>query len=121
MFSLLQTAYCTGHPEGSAHKPFRMPRGLLQELLLLASLGSLATTELKVQTNSKVYATDASPDGAGIVCADVGQDVTAELAGGRTRGGFTPDYCRLQEQPCKKLVLPLKKPKIGLAITLLVL
>ena len=96
LFAVLQVAYNTGHPAGEPHSPFRMSRELQQELLLLAILGTPASTDLKVQPDPHVFATDASPDGAGIVSAKVGQAVTSELYRRADTRGF---YTRLLSPP----------------------
>ena len=59
-------------------------------------LGSLATTNLKAEVSATVYATDASPDGAGIVCAEVGQPVASELFRRADTRGF---HTRLLSPP----------------------
>ena len=102
LFSLLQAAYHVGHPEGCPVSPFRMPRTLQVELWMLSVLGPLSITNLKAQVSSFVYATDASPDGAGIVCANVGQEVASELFRRADNRGFhtrllSPPGAALQE------------------------
>ena len=102
LFSLLHAAYHVGHPEGCPVSPFRMPRTLQVELWMLSVLGPLSITNLKAQVSPFVYATDASPDGAGIVCANVGQEVASELFRRADNRGFhtrllSPPGAALQE------------------------
>ena len=81
-----------------------MPRALQTELYMLSILGPLAITNLKAPVSPTVYATDASPDVcAGIVCANVGQRVSADLFRRADNRGFhtrllSPPGAALQER-----------------------
>ena len=82
LFSLLHVAYHVSHRDGDDDAPFRMPRDLQQALQLTSILGFLAVlafTDLKTQVASQVFASDASPEGAGIVACNVGATAAREL------------------------------------------
>ena len=75
LFAIFQGAYHVSHPSGNPGTPFR--RDLVQELQLASVLGLVA--DLKEQVCPVAFATDASPEGAGIVGCKVGTPVAAEI------------------------------------------
>ena len=79
MFALFSESCSMSHLHGKPSEPFRMPRALQQELQLAAALGMLASTSLRTQVCETVFATDASPEGAGLVSCAVGAEVAKEL------------------------------------------
>ena len=103
LFAIFEVAYHVSHPSGNPSTPFRMPRGLVQELQLASVLGLAAVADLKAQVCPVVFATDASPEGAGIVGCKVGMPVAAEIFRRADMRGFhtrllSPISAYLQEQ-----------------------
>ena len=88
LFALFQEVYQVGHPQGLPDEPFRLPRPVQQELQLVAVLGALASTDLKAAICPTVFATDASPAGAGIVACSLGQRTVQELLRRADTRGF---------------------------------
>ena len=62
-----------------ADEVFSLHRDTLNELLALSALGPLIQTDLRVSYVDKLFAMDASPDGAGLVEADLPNSVVKEL------------------------------------------
>ena len=99
LFAIFQGAYHVSHPSGNPGTPFR--RDLVQELQLASVLGLVA--DLKEQVCPVAFATDASPEGAGIVGCKVGTPVAAEIFRRADLRGFharllSPISAYLQEQ-----------------------
>lgn len=96
LFSLIQTLYNEGAPDGSETSPFLLTRAAQQELQLLSLLGPTALTQLRSQVSDNLYATDASPEGAGAVRCRVGRRVAQEIFRRCESRGF---HTRLLSKP----------------------
>ena len=70
-----------------------LSRRALCELQVLAVLGPVAQSDLRVQHSPKLYCTDASPTGGAVIYANVGSQVTEELWRHTEQRGF---YTKLQ-------------------------
>ena len=82
--------YRCASPDGCRGSPFRLGTWSRNELLLLSILGPFSLTDMRADFDPVVYAADASPYGLGVVAAEVGKPVVAELwrradVQGRTR------------------------------------
>lgn len=90
LFSLVHQLYGEGPVEGNESTPFKPSKKAREEMQLLAILGPTSLTQLRAQVAPKLYATDASPVGAGAVSAEVGSVVAQEIyRRGDTRGFHT--------------------------------
>ena len=90
LFSLMFHVYRCASPDGCRGSPFRLGTWSRNELLLLSILGPFSLTDMRADFDPVVYAADASPYGLGVVAAEVGKPVVAELwrradVQGRTR------------------------------------
>ena len=62
-----------------AHKFFCLSRQSRNELLILAAVGPIAQTDLKVSYAPKMFCTDASPSGAAVVQCEITSEASKEL------------------------------------------
>ncbi|CAL1149836.1 unnamed protein product [Cladocopium goreaui] len=76
LFSLIELMY----NEGPVSKGFRPSQALRAEMQVLALLGMTAMSQLRTQVGPTMYATDASPDGAGAVSSTVEPGLAREIA-----------------------------------------
>lgn len=92
LFSVMDSLF----KDGLDHDPdavFCLSRQSLNELQILAMLGPVAQSDLRVCYSKHVYMTDASPSGGAVVRAEVGPKVSQEIWRHTEQKGF---YTKLQ-------------------------
>ena len=92
LFSIVDQLFKEGR-DLEKHVVFRLSRKAINELQLLACLGLTAQSDLRVGYSSKLYCTDASPEGASVIAADVGVEASKEIWRHTEQRGY---YTRLQ-------------------------
>ena len=80
LFSLIELMYNEGPVSKGHTEPFRPSQALRAEMQVLALLGMTAMPQLRTQVGPTMYATDASPDGAGAVSSTVEPGLAREIA-----------------------------------------
>ena len=80
LFSLIELMYNEGPVSKGHTEPFRPSQALRAEMQVLALLGMTAMSQLRTQVGPTMYATDASPDGAGAVSSTVEPGLAREIA-----------------------------------------
>eukprot|EP00439_Symbiodinium_sp_Y106_P019028 s5802_g2.t1 len=91
VMALLSQSFADARRE-PADEIFPLHRNTVNELLALSALGPLIQTDLRVSYVDKLFAMDASPDGAGLVEADLPSSVVKELwRFSEQRGFYTRD------------------------------
>ena len=87
MFAILNHLFKEGRGLPS-HKFFCLSRQACNELLLLAALGPIAQTDLKVKYATKIFCTDASPYGAAVIQSDITAEASKEIWRHSEQRGF---------------------------------
>ena len=92
LFSLIDQLFKEGR-DFPQHEIFKLSRKAVNELQLLSCLGLTAQSDLRAKYSSKLYCTDASPDGASVIAAEVGVQASKEIWRHTEQRGY---YTRLQ-------------------------
>ena len=92
LFAIMDEVFKAGKGVG-IDTVFCLSRKARSELQLLACLGPLAQSDLRVRHSSKIFATDASPTGGAVVFAELSRAATKELWRHTEQRGF---YTKLQ-------------------------
>ena len=87
MFAILNHLFKEGRGLPS-QKFFCLSRQACNELLLLAALGPIAQTDLKVKYATKIFCTDASPYGAAVIQSDITPEASEEIWRHSEQRGF---------------------------------
>lgn len=87
LFAVMDAVFKDGQgiPQGQV---FCLSRQSRNELQILGLLGPLAQADLRTKYSSRLFTTDASPDGAAVVCAQIGSKATRELWRHSEQRGF---------------------------------